>query len=414
MNTKIDLRTIHLFLHKKCFNMLYYTGAIQPNAIQDSPSKSLGGYVSSSVVPNDVINNLFSDIYWYDLKHNLKHIRVIAFLNTTDETLDDFTVHVNSHEDNVSKLKIGIIKNEVDEECDVKYFETLPNATAVPQYVELKECEGAINSLMLSDIPPNNYVGIFIQRELIPEKNPETEGNEGNSCDVMFDKYNEDPTGEVEIHKDEFEIVIRYGEIETNLYVYAGGDREERLPIDELDLFGIVTSDYAIKNIEWSAIDAPNTPTLINKNQETLTLKDLVEGEYKFRLTGSDILNNEKYDEMTLNILPSRQVNVYFGTVDTRDILTEPEIIASDSIKIDRGTEYEIDFVYPENPKFYWFAEPITEPIKTFWRDKLLPLNGGNIGTDQDLFDEPIIVGVYRFYISVYKTQIENVVEFKK
>lgn len=395
--------------------MLYYTGSIQPNAIQDSPSKSLGGYVSSSIVPNDVINNLFSDIYWYDLKNNLKHIRVIAFLNTTDETIDDFTVHVNSHEDNVSKLKIGIIKNAVDEECDVKYFETLPNSTAIPQYVGLEECEGSVNSLMLNDIPPKHYVGIFIQRELIPDKNPEVDGKDGVSCDAMHDKFNADPTGEIhEIHKDEFEIVIKYGDIETNLYVYAGGDRSERLPLDELDLFGVVTSDYAIKNIDWEVEEAPNTPILINKDKETLTLKNLVEGEYKFRLTGSDILNNEKHDEMTLNILPSKQIDVYFGTVDTRDFPSEAEIIASDSIKVDRGSDYEIDFTYPNEPKFYWFAELLTEPKKTFWRDKLLPLNGGSIGTDQDLFDEPIIVGIYRFYISVYKTQIENTVEIKK
>jgi hypothetical protein len=43
--------------------VLLYTGAVLPNAPQINADKSLGGYVSSTGVPNGRLANLFSNYF---------------------------------------------------------------------------------------------------------------------------------------------------------------------------------------------------------------------------------------------------------------------------------------------------------------------------------------------------------------
>src|SRR5690606_3168573 len=117
--------------------MLYYTGATQHLAIQTDPTKSLGGYVSSSQIPNGLINNLFYNIDATTVSKNLKQIRVIAFLNTTGSIISSFKVFTNTPNDSFSRFKIGIIKNSIDSSCNIPYFESIPNENSIPQYVQL-------------------------------------------------------------------------------------------------------------------------------------------------------------------------------------------------------------------------------------------------------------------------------------
>lgn len=61
------------------------------------------------------------------------------------------------------------------------------------------------------------------------------------------------------------------------------------------------------------------------------------------------------------------------------------------------------DFRANNVPKYLVMAEPSTEPAKTkWWADAT---NYGNIGdADLDLFDDPVIIGSWRVYVTVYKT----------
>lgn len=396
--------------------MLYYTGSIQPNAVQNTPSKSLGGYISSSAVSNDLINNLFSNIDYTTITKNLKNNRVIAFLNTTGSVIDKFTLYVNSNQNNVSKLKFGLARSSIDESCNAQYFETLQNENASPFYVELKEAEGQQNALEIENIPPGSYIGIFIQRELIADKNPEMNPDTRNStCDDMYMEHESNPDGSSKGEIiDEFEIIMNTDDIETNLIVDAGGDVEKQLPTQSVTLIGDVESDYPVKGIKWSIVKAPNKPKLINDTSVALTLVDLVAGEYVLELSATDFFGNTKSDTVNLDIIPE-ELKVYFGFANNRVILNEDEILKSTNfIIVNKGSDYDIH--WPDSKEvYYWFAESISEPVKTKWEDIAQPINKGNIGTDNDLFPDPIEIGSFRYYITVYKTQMGNsIIRFKK
>ncbi len=57
-------------------------------------------------------------------------------------------------------------------------------------------------------------------------------------------------------------------------------------------------------------------------------------------------------------------------------------------------------------------AEPSGQPLKNKWYADTL--NNGNIGSNDDLFNAPVISGEYRFYITNYQTQNTSLpIQFK-
>lgn len=167
--------------------MLFYTGANKSNAIQGNPSLSLGGWISSSQVPNDYLNNLFSDIDYTTIKNDLKPIRVLGFKNLTGGIIPSFSVYTITPVNTSAKFKIGIILNAIDASCNCPYFEQLVSELANPFYVVLADCEGSSNALNLTNIPVNQFVGIFIQRVLIPDNNSDYKGKQKTCVDFHND-----------------------------------------------------------------------------------------------------------------------------------------------------------------------------------------------------------------------------------
>lgn len=195
--------------------MIYYTGAIQHLAIQTDPSKSLGGYISSSQVPNDVLSNIFGTLDYTTIINKLKDTRVLAFLNTTGSIIDNFSVYTITPQGSFAKLKVGLVNNEIDAKCNIPYFEQLPTTNSTPLYVTLNDAEGAANAIQISNIQPGEYVGIFLQREVIVENNSELNPDgtvKIKSCDDFYSDLSQNPNGmpdEANL-KDEIEIIIQF------------------------------------------------------------------------------------------------------------------------------------------------------------------------------------------------------------
>lgn len=188
--------------------MLFYTGANKSNAIQTNSARSLGGWISSSQIPNEVLNNIFGNIDYTIVSKNLKSNRVIAFKNTTGSIIPTFKIWTISPLDSFAKFKIGIILNSIEPSCNFPYFEQLSSEAASPMYVSLAECEAEVNALTLSNIPIDQYVGIFIQRELIEANNPDF-GGASKTCEQFYEDFITPPTIS-EKTEDLIEIVISY------------------------------------------------------------------------------------------------------------------------------------------------------------------------------------------------------------
>ncbi|MGY8916463.1 MAG: PKD domain-containing protein, partial [Flavobacteriales bacterium] len=84
-----------------------------------------------------------------------------------------------------------------------------------------------------------------------------------------------------------------------------GGDRTITLPNNSMVLDGSATDPDGgvISNYLWTQVSGPNTATLSNANTDDLTVADVIEGAYIFRLTVTDDDNDTASDEMTLTVL---------------------------------------------------------------------------------------------------------------
>ncbi|MEB8330272.1 PKD domain-containing protein [Flavobacteriaceae bacterium KMM 6897] len=87
--------------------------------------------------------------------------------------------------------------------------------------------------------------------------------------------------------------------------VDAGGDRTITLPNNNLVLDGSAfdPDGGVISNYLWTQVSGPNTATLSNANTDDLSVADVIEGTYIFRLTVTDDDNDTASDEMTLTVL---------------------------------------------------------------------------------------------------------------
>lgn len=168
--------------------MIFYTGAVQNGAVQDNPAKSLGGWISSSPVPNGAMNNLFGDLTYADLDKDKKPIRVIAFQNITGAVIPKLRIWVEHEADAYATYKIGLSISTVEPTCNLNYFEQLATQYSIPYYTTLKDCEGELNAIEIENIPAGQYLGLFIQRNVIKANNPEIE-QKNKGCQAYADDF---------------------------------------------------------------------------------------------------------------------------------------------------------------------------------------------------------------------------------
>lgn len=113
--------------------MLYLTGAsnslVKSNeAPQTDVSKSLGGYISSSIVPNGSVNSLFDMISLNTLKNKPKETMAIALINKFDKTVSDVEIKIVTKKDAIGKFKIAAVNVSEDylmEHIDNRYSEPI-------------------------------------------------------------------------------------------------------------------------------------------------------------------------------------------------------------------------------------------------------------------------------------------------
>jgi len=143
--------------------IFFYTGASQDNIQQNSPSKSLGGYISSTIIPNSLIGNIFPSISYRNVTDGVEQIRAIALKNTFPTVLSNIKIYTTTPEDSIGFLTIGLVTPFVDS-CDKPYLEFIQVEDQSPYYVEFLEVEGVDNAITISSLEPNQIVGLWIKR----------------------------------------------------------------------------------------------------------------------------------------------------------------------------------------------------------------------------------------------------------
>lgn len=112
--------------------MLYLTGSPSSSksneAIQDDAAKSLGGYISSSPVPNAAINVLFDLISIKTLQERNKETIAIGLVNKFDYDVSNVSLKIVSDQDNVCKFMVAattVDQNHCMEHINNRYSEPL-------------------------------------------------------------------------------------------------------------------------------------------------------------------------------------------------------------------------------------------------------------------------------------------------
>lgn len=135
----------------------YYTGAKGFLEEQKNPSLSLGGFISSSLVPNGNINNLFSSITPYTLNKNLTEYSLIALKNELGNDIKELKVLLEYNQQiQFSNIELAAIVNKNNN------FELIQNSNSMPYFAEFHS--PIENSVCLGDLKNNEYIGIWIKR----------------------------------------------------------------------------------------------------------------------------------------------------------------------------------------------------------------------------------------------------------
>lgn len=150
---------------------LLYSGAIAYLQPQPNPSASLGGFVSSSIVPNLRINSLFSDGSYFSSKNGSVETKALILENETSSGITALTIGYEYSTNPDFKIEIAIVSltsNQLMEQIgnvrDTPYYATFSEANIDPAASPPID-----NTLDIGNLAANTRLGIWIRRTQIVE-----------------------------------------------------------------------------------------------------------------------------------------------------------------------------------------------------------------------------------------------------
>lgn len=160
---------------------LYYSTIEETDAEQKQPRFSLGGFISSTVVPNNSIENLFGDITPYTIRNNRDEYIAVMLKNTTGSTATGVTIWFEYPTIQRYKLLIAAVTPNANGE-----IEHIDNQYSQPYNATFYEADGVGNAVNIGDINDGDFVGLWIKRELLMDEIATLE-----SDDYIEEHYND-------------------------------------------------------------------------------------------------------------------------------------------------------------------------------------------------------------------------------
>lgn len=182
---------------------LFYTGASKTGAAQNEPSKSIGGYVSSSMVPSGLNNSLFSDTSQTQMKDGKPEYVLVSLKNTTGADKTDTKIYYEQTNQSLYTIQMGLIEPALDK-CGDPVYEKTTNNNAAPLGVTFTDnilLGGAINipSLLI-----DAHMGVWIKRTINPAAY-----DTFTSCDNLLEAHL-DPEHASAVKEFPFDVKIDY------------------------------------------------------------------------------------------------------------------------------------------------------------------------------------------------------------
>jgi len=180
---------------------LRYTGATNSSDTQTIASKSLGGYVSPSKVPNDDFSNLFDEISLMSKQLKKREARLIAIVNISS-TEDYGSLSAMFTLQNNSDVKYKVAFVAPSEDSDGLYFERLNSQRELPAYATFQDIV-TLQTLNLGTLNAGKALGMWLIRELTDEFVAPVD------CQELYDNYKAETSRETE---EKLALTISYGD----------------------------------------------------------------------------------------------------------------------------------------------------------------------------------------------------------
>lgn len=154
---------------------LFYTGASLKDGVQNSPHSSLGGFVSSSVVPNGKANALFPDLDLQDLNDGLEDIIGVVLKNETGATVTNLRVYSVENTDNYGTFELAAVSVNSNGSIEI-----INDRKSLPYTGTFFNIVGVANErVLVASLDNDAMIGLWIRRIVAPVTQP--------TCDELFD-----------------------------------------------------------------------------------------------------------------------------------------------------------------------------------------------------------------------------------
>lgn len=138
---------------------LFYTIISTEDGVQTRPDLSLGGFISSTVVPNNSYQNLFSDISCYSVAEARDEYIALALLNETGAIAYNVTLYFNYPDNCQKSIEMAFVAFNSDGEMEI-----INTPFSAPYNADFNPADGELNSLLIGDIPVDGKVGIWLKK----------------------------------------------------------------------------------------------------------------------------------------------------------------------------------------------------------------------------------------------------------
>ena len=142
---------------------MYYSGAASASGIQTNIENSLGGYISSSEIPNASFNNLFTDISGTDTISGTTIYKALFVKNTDVSMWNNGKIFIYS--------MVGSSYEDIyfGAESHVGgYIQTISDKYTSPTGVSWYNPDDIESGISIGDITPQNFFGFWIKKVIIP------------------------------------------------------------------------------------------------------------------------------------------------------------------------------------------------------------------------------------------------------
>jgi hypothetical protein len=164
---------------------LYYTVSSGYLDIQGNYINSLGGFPSSTEVPNDVFDNLFDEISLSEIKDVKTQYRAIIIKNESEEIIENIELWFEKKDSNICSYQIGATLLSNDEQ---PFIEHIPSVYSKPLYTQLYDAT-VDSKVSIGNLNPGQMIGLWLSRTVDKEKALEEYNNVAEEDPLHRSRY---------------------------------------------------------------------------------------------------------------------------------------------------------------------------------------------------------------------------------